>query len=165
MIFREKIIGFTLFLLINGQFWSKNRNFPEIADDHNSGTKYARDMKFVSKCVVLDTLLYSTNNSISTKSGFRSFWKWALHIIILFFSIEIFWFSKKGFPISLPTPFKQINVYCHSAVALESNRQFFTYCIVSGSSFAWNAVTARRHLKIEFRLQSVVRTAKDIPYF
>ena len=56
------------------------RKFPEIADDHNSRTEYARDMKFVSKCVVLDTLLYSTNNSISIKSGFRPFWKWALHI-------------------------------------------------------------------------------------
>ena len=32
------------------------------------------------KCVVLDTLLYSTNNSISTKSGFRPSWKWALHL-------------------------------------------------------------------------------------
>ena len=33
-------------------FWK----IPEIADDHNFGTEYARDMKFVSKCVVLDTL-------------------------------------------------------------------------------------------------------------
>ena len=40
------------------------RKFPEIADDPNSGTKYAREMKCVSKCVVLDILLYSTNNSI-----------------------------------------------------------------------------------------------------
>ena len=47
MIFCEKIIRFTLFLLTNGQFWSKIRNFPEIADDHNSGNEYARDMKFV----------------------------------------------------------------------------------------------------------------------
>ena len=59
------------------------RNFPEIADDHNSGTEYARDIKFVSICVVLDTLLYSTNNSISTKSGFRPFWKWALHMRVV----------------------------------------------------------------------------------
>ena len=62
MIFREKIIRFTLLLLTNGQFCSEIRNFPEFADDHNSGTEYARDMKFVSKCVVLDTLMYSTNN-------------------------------------------------------------------------------------------------------
>ena len=41
----------------------------EIADDHNLGTKYARDMEYVSKCVVLDTLRYSTNNSILTKSS------------------------------------------------------------------------------------------------
>ena len=74
MIFREKRIRFT-FLLFNSHICSKIRNFPEIADDHNFGTEYARDMKFVSKCVVLDTLLYSTNNSISTKSGFRLFWK------------------------------------------------------------------------------------------
>ena len=47
MIFCEKIIRFTLFLLTNGQFCSKIRNFPEIADDHNSGNEYARDMKFV----------------------------------------------------------------------------------------------------------------------
>ena len=57
------------------------RKLPEIADDHNSGTEYARDMKFVSKRVVLDTLLYSTNNSISTKSGFRPFWKGTLQIL------------------------------------------------------------------------------------
>ena len=57
MIFLENIIRFTFFLLTNGQFCSKIRNFPEIADDHNSGTKYARDMKIVSKCVVWDTLL------------------------------------------------------------------------------------------------------------
>ena len=31
-------------------------------------------------CVVLDTLLFSTNDSISTKSWFKPFWKWALHI-------------------------------------------------------------------------------------
>ena len=55
MIFREKIIRFTLFLLTNGQLCSKIQNFLEIADDHNFGTEYARDMKFVSKCVVLDT--------------------------------------------------------------------------------------------------------------
>ena len=73
MIFCEKIIRFSLFLLTNGQLCSKIRNFLEIADDHNFGTEYARDMKFVSKCVVLDTLLYSTNKSISTKSGFRPF--------------------------------------------------------------------------------------------
>ena len=30
--------------------------FPEIADDHNFGTEYARDIKLVSKCVALDTL-------------------------------------------------------------------------------------------------------------
>ena len=75
MIFHEKIIRFTLFLLTNGQFCSKIQNFLEIAEGHNSGTEYAKDMKFVSKCVVLDTLLYSTNNPISTKSGFKPFWK------------------------------------------------------------------------------------------
>ena len=51
------------------------QKIPEIADDHSFRTDYAREMKFVSKCVVLDTLLYSTNNSILTKSGFRPFWK------------------------------------------------------------------------------------------
>ena len=75
MIFHEKRIRFALFLLINGHICSKIRHFPEIADDHSFGTEYARDMKFMSKCVLLDTLLYSTNNSISTKSGFRPFWK------------------------------------------------------------------------------------------
>ena len=43
------------------------RKIPEIADDHNFETECAKDMKFVSKCVVLDTLLYSTNNSIRPK--------------------------------------------------------------------------------------------------
>ena len=39
-------------------------------------TEFARDKTFVSKCLVLDTLLSSTNNSISAKkSGFRSFCK------------------------------------------------------------------------------------------
>ena len=38
----------------------------EIAEDHNFGTKHARNVKFVSKCAVLGTLPYSTNNSIST---------------------------------------------------------------------------------------------------
>ena len=38
-------------------------------------TKYAKEIKFMSKCVVLDTLLYSTKNSISIKSGFRPFSK------------------------------------------------------------------------------------------
>ena len=33
------------------------QNIPEIADGHSFGTEYARDMKFVSLCVVLDTLL------------------------------------------------------------------------------------------------------------
>ena len=66
-------INIYLFLLTKGQFCSKIRNFPEIADYHNSGTEYSRDMKFVSKCVVLDTLPYSTYNSILTKSGFMPF--------------------------------------------------------------------------------------------
>ena len=73
-IFREqKKISFTPFLLTNGFFFFFfffvfffNQKFSgkilEITDDHNFGTQYARDMKFVSKCVVLDTLLYSTNN-------------------------------------------------------------------------------------------------------
>ena len=46
------------------------RKILEIVDDHNFGTEYVRDMKFVSKCAVLDTLLYYTNNAISTKSEF-----------------------------------------------------------------------------------------------
>ena len=75
MIFHEKRIRFTLFLLINVKKSEIFRKIPEIADNHSFGTEYARDMKFVSKCVVLDTLLYSTNNSISTKHGFRPFWK------------------------------------------------------------------------------------------
>ena len=50
------------------------QKIPEIAEDHNFGTEYARNVKFVSKCADLDTLLYSTNNSILTKSGFRPFW-------------------------------------------------------------------------------------------
>ena len=63
---------------MNGQNVKKSETFwkiPEITDDHNFGTENVRNMKFVSKCAVLDTLLYSTNNSILTKSGFRSFWK------------------------------------------------------------------------------------------
>ena len=56
------------------------RKIPEIADSSNFGTEYARDVKVVSKCVVLDALLYYTNNLILTKSGFRPFWKCALHI-------------------------------------------------------------------------------------
>ena len=62
-------------------FWK----FQEIADDHNSGTECARNMKFASKCVVLDTLLYSTNNSISTKSWLRPFGN------ELFISIVLIW--------------------------------------------------------------------------
>ena len=79
MIFCERIIRITFFFFFYLQtvnFVQKSKifqKFPEIADDHNSGTKYARDMKFVSKCVLLDTLLYSTDNSILTKSGFRPF--------------------------------------------------------------------------------------------
>ena len=42
----------------NPKFYAK---ISEIDDDHNFGTKYARNMKFVSKCAVLDTLPYSTN--------------------------------------------------------------------------------------------------------
>ena len=56
----------------------KNRNFleiPEIADDHNFRTEYAKNMKFVSKSAVLVTVLYSINNQILAKSGFRPFWK------------------------------------------------------------------------------------------
>ena len=37
------------------------------SEDHNFGTEHARNVKFVSKCAVLDTLPYSTNNSILTK--------------------------------------------------------------------------------------------------
>ena len=36
------------------------RKIPEIADDHNFGTEYGRDMKFVSKYVALDTILLLT---------------------------------------------------------------------------------------------------------
>ena len=61
MIFLENIIRFTFFFCFQTANFVQNfeifRKFPEIADDHNSGTKYARDMKIVSKCVVLDTLL------------------------------------------------------------------------------------------------------------
>ena len=39
------------------------RKNPEIADLHNFGTECARNVKFVSKCAVLDILPYSTNNS------------------------------------------------------------------------------------------------------
>ena len=56
-----------------------------LTNGHNSGTKYTRDMTFVSKCVVLDTLLYSTNTSISTKSGFR---KWAVYLMKLICSVH-----------------------------------------------------------------------------
>ena len=35
---------------------------------------YAINVTFVSKCAVLGTLPCFTNNSISTKSGFRPFW-------------------------------------------------------------------------------------------
>ena len=37
------------------------QKIPEIADHHNFGTEYVRDIKFVSKCVVLDALPYSTD--------------------------------------------------------------------------------------------------------
>ena len=66
MIFREKRTRFTLFLPINGHICSKIeifRKIPEITDDHDFGTENVRDMNFVSKCVVLDTLLNSTYNS------------------------------------------------------------------------------------------------------
>ena len=59
MFFREKRIRFTLFtlfLLINGHICSKIWNFPEIADDYNFGTEYARDMKF---CVKMWSFLVS----------------------------------------------------------------------------------------------------------
>ena len=58
------------------------RKIPEIAEDHNFGTEYAKNVKLGSQCAVLDTLLYSTNNSISTKSGFRPLWNWALHMVV-----------------------------------------------------------------------------------
>ena len=61
---------FTFVKLINGQNYSKIQNFPEIDDDHNL-TEHARNWIFVSKCVFLDTLSYSTNNS--TKNGFGPF--------------------------------------------------------------------------------------------
>ena len=60
MIFREKKKSdLHYFHLQAVNFVQKSeifRKFSEIADDHNSGTEYARDMKFVSKCVVLNTL-------------------------------------------------------------------------------------------------------------
>ena len=56
------------------------RKITEIVEGHNFGTEYARNVKFVSQCAVLDTLLYSTNNSILVKSEFRPFWNWALHV-------------------------------------------------------------------------------------
>ena len=62
MIFREKRFRFTLFLLTNSYVKKSEifRKIPEIVDDHdNFGTEYVTDMKLVSKCVVLDTLLYS----------------------------------------------------------------------------------------------------------
>ena len=43
------------------------RKTQEIADDHYFGTEYARNVKFELKCAVLDTLLDTTTNSISTK--------------------------------------------------------------------------------------------------
>ena len=61
---KKKRIRLTLYLLINGSNCLKIRIFLEIADSHIFGTEYARDMKVVSKYVVLDTLLYSSNNSI-----------------------------------------------------------------------------------------------------
>ena len=48
------------------KFWKNLK----IAQDHNLETEYARNVQFVSNCAVLDTLPYSTNNSISTESGF-----------------------------------------------------------------------------------------------
>ena len=39
-------------------FWK----IPEIDEDHNFEIEYARNVKFVSKCAIADTLLYSTNN-------------------------------------------------------------------------------------------------------
>ena len=57
MIFHERIIRFTLFLLTNGQLCSNIRNFPEIDDDHNSGTKYARGHEI---CVKMSSFGYST---------------------------------------------------------------------------------------------------------
>ena len=88
----KKNFRFTLFLLINIHICLKTgifRKILEIKDDHNFGTEYARDMKFVSKCVVLDTLLYSAKNSILTKSWFRPFSKWALHILIYSYKSKI----------------------------------------------------------------------------
>ena len=76
MISHEKRIRFTLFLLKTVKIVQKSEIFqkiPEIAEEHNFGTEYARNVKFVSKCAVLDTLPYSTSNSISIKSGFRPF--------------------------------------------------------------------------------------------
>ena len=54
----------------------------ETADDHNFGTEYARFLKLTLKCAVLNTLTYSTKYSISTKNGFRTFWKSSLHMFI-----------------------------------------------------------------------------------
>ena len=36
------------------------RQIMEIANDHNFGSEYARNLKFVLECAVLITLLYST---------------------------------------------------------------------------------------------------------
>ena len=55
MILREKVITITLFLLANGQFCSKLLNFPEIVDDHNSGTKERHEI-----CVKMCSFGYST---------------------------------------------------------------------------------------------------------
>ena len=65
----------------------KSKNFwkiQKIIDEHKFGTKYARAMKLVSKCAILGTLSYFTNNSFwpKVKGGFRPFWKLAppLHV-------------------------------------------------------------------------------------
>ena len=73
MISSEKRIRFTLFLLTKVKIVQKIRKIPEITNDHNFGTEYARTMKLESQCAVLLTLLYFINNSISTKMDLGPF--------------------------------------------------------------------------------------------
>ena len=52
------------------------RKISEIADDHNFGTEFARNVKFEVKCAVFDTILDTTTNSISTKMDLGPVWKY-----------------------------------------------------------------------------------------
>ena len=108
------------------------RKFLEIAEDHTFGTEYARNLKFVSNCAVLDTLPCSTNNSISTKSGFRPFWNWTLHIMFTLLSYSHSISFHVGITLQLEIPNWILNVDRYKSYGTVCTR--FIFCDIHTSS-------------------------------